>query len=56
MEEELKEIVSRMNEFCEKYECKLDVEIYESMYIDTKKTKFIYKITAVKPEQIIAQA
>ena len=56
MEEELKEIASRMNEFCEKYECKLDIETYESMYIDTGKTKIIYKITAVKPEQIIAQA
>lgn len=56
MENELKEIASRMNEFSKKYECKLEVETYESQYINTKETRIIYKITAIKPEKIIAQA
>ena len=56
MEDELKEIAMKMNEFSKKYECKLEVEAYESKYIDTKEKIIIYKITAIKPEKIIAQA
>ena len=45
-----------MNSFWLNYECKLEIETYECTYIDTKKTGIIHKITAIKPEQIIAQA
>lgn len=55
MEEELKEIAMKMNEFSKKYECKLEVEAYESKYIDTNKTYIVYKLTAIKPEQILTE-
>ena len=55
MEEELKEIAIRMNEFSNKYNCKIQVETYESRYIEDDKTRTIYKLTAIKPEQILTE-
>ena len=46
MQEELKEIVSKMNKFSEKYKCELELEIYESRYEkeqNRRRYKFNYK-------------
>ena len=55
MEDELKEIAMKMNEFSNKYNCKIEMEVYESKYIDTNKTYIVYKLTAIKPEQILTK-
>lgn len=55
MEEELKIIASKMNEFSEKYDLKITVETFESVTINNDDRKTIYKLKAVKPEKILAE-
>ena len=55
MQEELEEIVIKMNEFSKKYECKLELETYEKMYVNSDVYECIYKLKAIKPRKIIAR-
>ena len=50
MEEKLLEIARLMNNFSKEYGCVIDVETYESKYIDSKDIKIIYRLRAIKPE------
>lgn len=56
MQEELKEIVSRMNKFSKKYKCELELETYESRYADSDEYRYVYKLKAVQPRKVIADA
>ena len=55
MEEKLLEIARLMNNFSKEYGCVIDVETYESKYIDSKDIKIIYRLRAIKPEQILLE-
>lgn len=56
MQEELKEIVSRMNKFSEKYKCELELETYECKYINSDERRYVYKLNAVQPRKVITNA
>ena len=55
MEEKLLEIARLMNNFSKEYGCVIDIETYESKYIDSKDIKIIYRLRAIKPEQILLE-
>lgn len=55
MEEKLLEIARLMDDFSKEYDCSIEVETYESRYIDTGKKYLIYRLRAVKPEQILSE-
>ena len=56
MQEELKEIVTKMNKFSEKYKCELELETYESRYVNSNECRYVYKLNAVQPRKVIANA
>lgn len=53
MHKELKEIVSRMNKFSEKYKCELELETYASRYVNSDEYRYVYKLDAVQPRKVI---
>lgn len=55
MEEKLLEIARLMDDFSREYDCRIEVETYESRYIDTGKEYIIYKLRAIRPEQILLE-
>ena len=52
MEEELFKIAKEIDNFSKKYNCRLDIEVYEQNYIDTGKIYYKYVLRAVIPEQV----
>lgn len=54
-EEELKEIMIKMNEYSEKYNCMIEVERYETRHIDDVKGVYVYRLQAIEPEKVIAE-
>lgn len=44
MQEELKKIISQMNNFSKKYNCRIKVETIKSINLDTKETSYIYDL------------
>lgn len=56
MEEKLLEIAKMMNDFSKEYDCRIDIETYESQYIGERKKRIIYRLSAVKPEEILTEA
>lgn len=55
MEEKLLEIARLMDDFSKEYDCNIEVEKYESRYIDTGKKYLIYILRAIRPEQILLE-
>lgn len=54
MEEELKIIACKMNEFSKKYDLKIDVETFESVTINNDDGEIVYRLKAVRPEKNIS--
>ena len=50
MEEELKEIVNRLNNFSDKYGFHVYVECFEYKNIRESKKRYVYSTRVVKPE------
>lgn len=50
MEEKLLEIAKLMDNFSKEYNCRIDIETFESRFVDEKETRIIYKLKAVTPE------
>lgn len=50
MEEELKEIISKLNDFSDKYGFQVYVECYEYENIGDRRKSFIYNTRVIKPE------
>lgn len=50
MENELLTIAKLMNDFSEKYNCRIDVETFECRCIGKKEAEIVYRLKAVKPE------
>ena len=55
MEDELKEIAMKMNEFSKKYDLKIDVETFEGVTINNDNGEIVYKLKAVRPEKTLAE-
>ena len=55
MEEELKIIACKMNEFSKKYDLKIDVETFESVTINNDDGEIVYRLKAVRPEKTLAE-
>lgn len=55
MEEELRMIASKMNEFSKKYDLKIDVETFESVTINNDDREIIYRLKAVRPAKTLAE-
>lgn len=55
MEEELKEIMIKMNEYSEKYNCMIEIERYEMKHISDDKNTYVYRLRAIEPEKVIAE-
>lgn len=55
MEEKLLEIAKMMDDFSKEYNCRIEVETYESRYIDTGKKRIVYRLRAIRPEEILAE-
>ncbi len=58
MQEELEEIVQKINEFSKKYDCELELELetHEKKYVDAYTYRRIYKLNATTPRRVIANA
>lgn len=58
MQDELKEIALKLNEFSEKYDCELELELetYEIKYVDSYTHRRTYKLNAIRPKKVIANA
>lgn len=50
MEEKLLEIANLMDNFSKEYNCRIDIETFESRFIDEKESRIIYKLKATTPE------
>ena len=50
MEEKLLEIANLMDNFSKEYNCRIDIETFESRFIDEKESRIIYKLKAITPE------
>lgn len=51
MQEELKKIISEMNNFSKKYNCRIKVETIKSINLDTKETSYIYELKTEEEEK-----
>ncbi len=55
MEEKLIEIAAMMDKFSKEYGYRIDVETFESKYINTGETRIIYNLKAVIPEETVTE-
>lgn len=55
MEDKLLEIAKLMDNFSKEYNRRIDIERYESRFVDEKESRIIYKLKAVKPEQTLIE-
>lgn len=53
MEERLIEIAKLMDNFSNKYDCRIEVETWAGQTIGDKQIKYIYNLKAVKPQTVL---
>lgn len=51
MQEELKKIISEMNNFSKKYNCIIKVETIKSINLDTEEVSYIYDLKTEEEEK-----
>lgn len=56
MQEQLEDIIKKLNELSEKHNCRIDIDCYEVNTLISNKTQYIYKAQAIKTEEKIAEA